>query len=565
MRRPALAAAALGALLLSGAKPAEPLFVDATDESRLSFRHVNGMAGDFTLAEVMGSGVALLDYDGDGDLDVYLVQQTSLPGAKRPAAAAPTGTLLRNDLTVRADGTRAVRFTDVTAKAGLAFVAYGMGVAAGDYDNDGHVDLYVTCIGSNHLLRNRGDGTFFDVTARAHVDDPRWSSSATFFDYDRDGFLDLYVAAYVDWERDPKHRCYAASSARDFCGPQSYRPLVHRLFHNRKDGTFEDVTDRSGVGKVRGSGLGVLSSDLDGDLWPDLFVANDGDADFLFLNNHDGTFREEALLAGVAVNGQGKALASMGVDAADADGDGREDLFVSNIMQEGAALFRNLGEGLFEDRTAAAGLAATTRGKTGFGARFVDFDSDGFLDLVMVNGAVHVLPERARKGDPYPLAQTKDLFRNRGNGVFEVATALAGPAFARPEVSRGLAVGDVDGDGRPDLVVSNSAGDARLLLNRAKNANRWLGLRLLSREGRDALGARVEVRREKGPPLHRRVRSDGSYLSAGDPRVLVGLGPDPGSTSVRVVWPGGREESWPPFELDRYHVLREGTAPGGAR
>ncbi|MCM3878307.1 MAG: CRTAC1 family protein [Thermoanaerobaculia bacterium] len=543
------------------------VFEEVAERAGLKFVHVNGATGNDTLAEIMGSGAALFDYDGDGDLDVYLVQGGELEGSPsdtrtlRAGPSRPTGRLFRNDLVVRAGGTRTLRFTDVTEKAGLAFEGYCMGAATGDFDNDGHLDIYVTCLGSNHLFRNRGDGTFEDVTKRANADDTGWSTSAAFVDYDRDGFLDLYVANYVDFESDPKRVCLSASSARDYCGPQAYRPVPHRLLHNERNGTFRDVTQASGVGREQGSGLGVVAADFDGDGWPDLFVANDGNPNFLFLNRHDGTFRNEALMAGVAVNGFGKAIASMGIDAGDFLGDGREHLFVTNIMQDPAALFVNEGGGIFSDRTAAAGLVPGTLGKTGFGTGWFDWDNDGWLDLAVVNGAVLKLPEQVRTGDPLPLRQKRSLFRNTGRGSFADVTSLAGPAFGLLEVGRGLAFGDLDNDGGVDLLVTNNSGPTRLFRNRIGSRNRWFGLRLLTASGRDALGARVGVRRPGAPSLWRRAHTDGSYLCASDPRIVVGLGPEGTSTSLRVIWPGGRTESWPAPPFGRYATLREGASP----
>ena len=387
------------------------------------------------------------------------------------------------------------------------------------------------------------------------------SASATFFDYDRDGHLDLYVARYVDFETDPKRVCLAASSARDYCGPQAYKPVPHRLFHNRGNGTFEDVSERAGVARESGAGLGVVAADVDGDGWPDLMVANDGNPSFLFVNQRDGTFRNDALMAGVAVNGVGRALAGMGVDAGDFLGDGREHIFVTNIMQDSAALFVNEGDGLFSDRTIAAGLVPGTVGRTGFGTGWFDWDNDGWLDLVVANGAVLKLPEQLRARDGLPLRQSNVLFRNTGASSFENATARAGRAFSLPDVGRGIAFGDVDNDGRTDLLVTSNAGPVRLFLNRDASGNRWCGLRLVSRAGRDALGARVEVRRPGKAPLWRRVHADGSYLSASDPRVVVGLGPDGATSGLRVHWPDGGAEDWPAPPLGRYTTLRQGRSP----
>jgi hypothetical protein len=560
--RPRDRAAAAGA-----AMPPAPVFEEVAARTGLVFTHFNGGSGNDTLAEIMGSGAALFDYDGDGDLDVYVVQGTMLDGpisgARPPwrGSGRPVGRLFRNDLVVKPDGTRVLAFTDVTEGAGLAFEGYGMGAATGDIDGDGRVDLFVTCLGSNRLFRNRGDGTFEDVTKKAGVDDTRWSTSATFVDYDRDGFLDLYVARYVDFETSPKKVCLAASSARDYCGPQAYKPVPHRLFHNRGNGTFEDASERAGVARESGAGLGVVAADVDGDGWPDLVVANDGNPSFLFVNRRDGTFRNDALMAGVAVNAEGRALAGMGVDAGDFLGDGREHVFVTNIMQDPAALFVNEGDGLFSDRTIAAGLVPGTVGRTGFGTGWFDWDNDGWLDLVVANGAVLKLPGQLRARDGLPLRQANVLFRNTGAGTFEDATVRAGKAFTTPDVGRGLAFGDLDNDGRTDLLVTNNSGPVRLFLNREAGRNRWCGLRLVSRTGGDALGARVEIRRPGAKPLWRRAHADGSYLSASDPRVVVGLGPSGAASGLRVHWPDGSAEDWPAPPLGRYTSLRQGTSP----
>ncbi len=547
------------------------VFDEVAKATGLDFTHFNGMTGNFTIAEITGQGVGLLDFDGDGDLDVYLVQG-SLLGDKMSEALfpwrgsePPMDRLFRNDLKVAADGTRTLHFTDVTQASRIRATGYGMGVATGDFDNDGRIDLYVTNLGHNQLLRNRGDGTFEDVTGKAGADDRRWSTCAAFLDYDRDDNLDLYVSNYLDFESDPKRACYSSSSARDFCGPKAYHPVPDRLLHNRGDGTFEDVTARAGIAKEFGAGFGVVAADFNRDGWVDIYVANDGDPNQLWVNDHDGTFHNEALWSGAAVNAQGKAEASMGVDADDFDDDGDDDLFMTHIMEETNTLFVNDGTGIFEDRTSAAGLASISLSKTGFGTGWLDFDNDGWLDLLVLDGAVLSLPERVRAGDPYPLGQPNYLLRNTGRGTFEPVTN-PGASFALADVSRGAAFGDVDNDGDTDVVVANNNGPTRLLLNRVGSRSHWLGLELLTgKPARDALGARVQVTLPSGRSLWRRVRTDGSFCSARDPRVLVGLGAATSVKAVRVQWPDGTAESWPGPAVDRYTTLHEGTAPAGKR
>jgi hypothetical protein len=560
---PMLAAASGG-----GTTTDDVVFVDDAQSSGIAFTHFNGMTGHFTIAEITGQGAGLIDFDGDGDLDVYLVQGRLLGEKMSEAvfpwrgAEPPTDRLYRNDLVVNPDGSRRLSFTDVTRASGIDGDGYGMGVATGDYDNDGDVDLYITNLGSNQLYRNRGDGTFENVTSKAGVDDPRWSTCAAFVDYDRDGDLDLFVSNYVDFETAPTRECYAGSSARDFCGPDAYNPVPDRLFRNRGDGTFEDVTLASGISKEFGAGFGVVAADFNLDGWMDIYVANDGDSNQLWINNGDGSFRNEALWAGVAINSEGSAEASMGVDADDFDEDGDDDIFMTHIMEETNTLYVNDGTGLFEDRTGAAGLASISLGKTGFGTGWFDFDNDGWLDLLVLNGAVRAIAERVRAGDPYPLGQPNHLLRNTGKGTFEVASDRAGPSFPLIEVSRGAAFGDIDNDGDTDVLMANNNGPTRLLINQIGNRMHWIGLRLMLEDvPRDAYGARVQLVLADGSNRWRRVRTDGSFCSSRDPRVLIGLGAATSIKEVRVFWPGGRKETWRSLPVDTYTILREGSAP----
>jgi hypothetical protein len=436
-----------------------------------------------------------------------------------------------------------------------------MGATAGDYDGDGWLDLYVTYLGPNRMFRNNGDGTFSDRTSATKTDDPRWSTGATFFDYDRDGWLDLFVVNYVTFGRDMKRACFAASSARDYCNPSVYPPAAASLFHNNGDGTFTDVSARAGLTRAPARGLGVIAADMDGDGWTDVYVADDGDPNQLWLNQRGtGAFKDDALLAGVALNRTGQPQGSMGVDLGDIDGDGDEDLFVTNLDNEGNTLYRNQGRGLFEDRTVETGLF--TLGSTGFGARLFDYDNDGWLDVAVANGAVRHLPAQVRTGDPYPLKQRNRLYHNEGGRRFADVTDRAGAAFEPLRVSRGLAAGDLDNDGATDLVIFNNSGPVRVLMNEAARGRHWLGVRLLDARGREALGTVVEIARA-GARLVRRVHVDGSYGVANDPRVTFGLGSDTAMQTVRVRWPDGRAESFGPLAIDRYWVLQAGTPPRG--
>jgi hypothetical protein len=527
-------------------------FVDVTAQSGLDFVHVNGAGGDLLLPEVIGAGGALFDYDNDGDLDLFAVQ----------GVASQSSRLYRND--PGSGGSPRFRFTDVTERSGIVATGAGMGAATGDVDNDGWTDLYVTYLGANRMFRNKGDGTFADVTARAGVDDDRWSTGATFFDYDGDGWLDLFVTNYVHFRPDMKRQCFSAGSARDYCNPVVYDPVADRLFHNNRNGTFSDVSARAGFIRSPARGLGVLAADFSGDGWIDLYVANDGDPNQLWINQGGaGGFREDALLAGVAVGRSGRAQGSMGIDAADVDGDGDEDLFVTNLDNEANTLYRNIGRGLFEDRTVELGLFKL--GFTGFGTRFLDYDNDGWLDLIVANGAVRHLTSQAGK-DPYPLKQRSQLFRNDSGRRFVDVSAAGGTAFAQLQVARGVASGDLDNDGDPDVVVFNNSGPARVLMNEAGSRQHWIGIRAIDgRYKRDAAQARIVLTKPKGGDRTRRIQTDGSYASASDPRVLFGLGTDASSQTIRVHWAGGAVEEFRGLDADRYWILESGKPPRAIR
>jgi hypothetical protein len=520
------------------------------------------MSGKLYMVEVLAPGVALFDYDNDADLDVYLVQGEPLEAHGKAVASVDVryaDRLYRNDLTIAADGSRALRLTDVTRESGIVAPGYGMGVAAGDFDNDGWVDLYLTKFDApNQLLRNNRNGTFTDVSRSSGTDHRSWSVSASFADLNRDGWLDLYVANYVRYALEQSSPCFAASGALDYCTPDAYPPLPDRLFLNRRDGTFADVSASAGIARQPGPGLGVSTADFNGDGWIDVYVANDGKENQLWLNRRDGSFEDVALLSGVALPVTGKAEASMGVDAGDFDDDGDEDLFMTELTGEGSNLYVNDGSSLFEDRSAPSRLGPLSTPYTGFGTAWFDFDNDGRLDLLSVNGAVQTIERLRQARDPLPLHQQKVLFRNLGEGRFEDVSAKAGAVFTLSEVGRGAAFGDIDNDGDLDVLVGNNNGRARLLVNQSPRRH-WIGLRLAGASGRDMLGTRVEVVRQGARPLWRRARADGSYASANDPRVLVGLDDATTPPDVRVTWPDGKTESWRAVPIDRYTTLVEGT------
>ncbi len=543
----------------------DPLFVERAQDAGLDFIHFSGRSGHFYQPEIMGPGVALLDHDGDGDLDVYLVQGRMLtasaddepPGAE---PSAPGGRLYRNDLAAEADGARRLRFTDVTDASGIDTGGYGMGAAAGDVDNDGCIDLYLTNFGPNQLFRNNCDGTFTDVSAASGTDDPGWGVSASFVDVDRDGWLDLFVGNYLIYSVDRHIACEGESGQTDYCPPERYRPGPDRLYHNGSDGTFTDITADAGLAGTFGPALGVSTADFDGDGWIDLFVANDQQENQLWLNRQDGTFLDAALISGTALGASGERKADMGVDAGDFDNDGDEDLFITDLTGQGSTFYVNDGAGLFEDQSARSGIRIASLPYTGFGAAWFDYDNDGWLDLLAVNGFVTQNLDALGPDNPFPLQQRNQLFRNLGDGRFADVTDQAGAAFGLSEVSRGAAFGDLDNDGDTDVVVANDAGPVHLLVNEVGNLNSWLGLRLVGASSpRDMLGARVAITRGDGLTLWRRTRADGSYASANDPRVLAGLGDSADAPRVRVTWPSGQVEEWTDVAIDRYTTLTEGS------
>ena len=555
-------AAASGSTALAGEPPP---FREVASEVGLRFAHFNGMTGELYYPETIGAGAALIDYDRDGDLDVYLAQGNLLgPGKTAADAVLPPpgplplrGRLFRNDLRLDDGGPR-LRFTDVTEASGLRAEGYGMGAAVGDFDGDGWPDLYLTNYGPNQLWRNRRDGTFEDVTAASGTAAAGWSTGASFVDYDRDGRLDLFVARYVSFSSARNKRCVMPSGRRDYCSPLAYDALSDKLYRNRGDGTFEDVSVRAGIAAEAATGLGVVAADLDQDGWVDVYVANDLMPNHLWRNRGDGTFEEVGLPAGAALSWEGQAQSSMGVDAADFDADGDDDLFMTHLDGETNALYVNDGRGTFEDESLRRGLGQPSLAFTGFGTAFFDYDNDGWLDLLVANGAIRTLEALARTGDPYPLDQLNQLFRNRGDGTFAETTAEAGPAFALREVSRGAAFGDLDNDGDVDVVVTNNSGPVRLLRNELGNVRPWLGLYMVDGTGGPVLGTRVAVVRRSGPTLWRRVHSDGSYLSASDPRVWFGLGPQGEAVRVRAHWPDGMVEEWA-APAGAYLTLRRGS------
>ncbi len=560
----AVAVSGLAALppALAAAGDQEVRFVDATETAGLDFRHWNGMSGHLYYPEVVGAGAALFDYDNDGDLDLYLVQGNILGDEEDRARATvpwtgewpPRDRLLRNDLE-HGNGRTTVHFVDVTEESGISAFGYGMGVTAGDLDNDGWTDLYVLNLGDNQLWRNEGDGTFTDRTEASGTSDPRWSIAAAAADYDGDLDLDLFVVNYLNFSLVTHKTCLTERGEIDYCLPSAYQPVPDRLLRNDGAGRFADATAEAGLTAARpGNGLGVLAADLDGDRRLDFYVANDLMPNHLWTNDGEGALVEEGLISGAALNADGEVEASMGVAAGDYDGDGDLDLFLTHFARETNTLYRNDSEpsaAAFRDRTNAATLARPSWDATSFGTAFVDLDADGWLDLAVVNGAVTFAAGRPRtEENPFPLDQPNQVFLNVAGGSggrrFEEGPAgmLDGAA---PLVSRGLVTGDIDNDGDVDLVITNNNGPARVLLNQARTGDDWIGLapRLDEAHGhRPASGVTVRVHRDGASPLVRLAGASGSYTSAGDPRVTVSLG-GTAVSRIEVEWTDGTVEEWP--------------------
>jgi hypothetical protein len=542
---------------------------DAAAEAGLVFQHLNGMTGQRYMVEMIGPGVALLDFDRDGDLDVFLVQGRNLGADAAPDdPGQPRHRLFRNDWIgpeseASSGAPQRLKFTDVSEPAKLTFSDYGMGAAAADYDGDGWTDLFVTTFGTNRLLRNTGRGTFDDVTAAAGLLTERaWHTSASWVDFDQDGRLDLFVCRYLLWDYSTHKVCKSPAGEVDYCSPNAFEPARSLLYRNLGEGRFEDVSRPSKIGTQRGAALGVIAVDVDADGWVDLFVANDGMANHLWMNQRDGTFREEAALRGCAVNAMGKAEANMGLIAADFRNVGRPDLFITHLRHEHSTYYENLGEGQFADVTTRARIDASTRQFTGFGTVPLDFDNDGWLDIFSTNGEVKVIDTQLAAGIPLPMRQKCLLLRNAGQVPVRFDPMKTGQSLEMEEVGRGLAAGDLDNDGDLDLVVANAAGPTRLLVNDVGHQRNWLGLWL--REGtaqspRDALRAVVRVDRLDGTSLYRRCAADGSYLASSDPRVQFGLGNDAAVRRVVVTWPDQYREEFPPPQINRYNELWRGT------
>lgn len=529
-------------------------FVDVTRKRGLDFTSDCGPHRTYFMPESVGSGVALFDYDGDGDLDLYCISASWPPDAPTPPPQSPRNRLFRQ----KPDHT----FEDVTDTAGVGNAGYGMGAAVGDIDNDGDLDLYVTNYGPNVLYRNDGDGTFTNVTAAAGVGDSGWSVSAAFVDMDADGFLDLYVVNYLDY--DPKLPCTDAAGRREYCGPERFPGALDRLYRNRGDGAFEDISEASGIHEGGGRrGLGVICADLTRDGRADIYVANDNQANQLWVNQGGGRFIDDALLMGVAYNDAGQTEAGMGVVCEDLDRDQRLDLFITHLRNEKDTFYRNLGDGFFEDASAAMNVVDSSMRFTSFGVAAFDLELDGDMDLAIVSGHVFRGPvePRAKALEPFwrPYAQPGRLLTYEAQSHrMEDADSKAGDFSRAVQVGRGLAWGDLDHDGDVDLVTSAGCGEVRIYENRALKKGHWLVVEPFdSTLNRIAVGSLVEVRGEGGP-WTRRADPASSYLSSNSPTAHFGLGGAAEAEGIGVTWPGGLTEWFPGCEADRVIRLIKG-------
>jgi enediyne biosynthesis protein E4 len=521
-------------------------FVDATAQAGLRFKHNSGAFGKKYMPETVGSGCAFLDYDNDGWQDILLINSMNWPGRK---GAKSFSALYHNNR----NGT----FTEVTKEAGLAVEMYGIGCAVADYDNDGLVDIYITCLGANHLFRNQGGGRFLDVTARAGVGDQGFSTSAAWVDYDRDGKLDLFVCNYVEWSIEKDMHCSLDGKNKSYCTPEIYKGQSSTLYRNKGDGSFENLTERAGLLDPAGKSLGVALLDYDNDGWIDLFVANDTQPNKLYRNRGNGTFTEEGMVAGVAFNEMGVPRAGMGVDAGDYDRSGKQSLVIGNFTNEMIALYHNEGAGLFTDEAPASTIGQDSLLTLTFACFFFDYDLDGWLDIFAANG--HVSDDISVVQPKVSYAQPPHLFRNLGKKKFQHLGAKLGQALQQPAVARGAAYGDYDNDGDLDLLVTANNGPARLLRNNGGNQNNLIRIKVVGTiSNRNAIGAKITVTLAGEAKLFGMVRSGSSYASQSELPVIFGLGKAEKAQSIEIAWPNGNKQTLTDIAANQEIVIEEG-------
>jgi hypothetical protein len=540
--------------LMARADAPGSLFTDITERAGIRWTHFNGESPDRYLVESTTGGIGFFDFDGDGKLDLFLVNGGDTPGNH---SRSPVRNALYQNV---GNG----RFQNVAERAGVDHVPfYGMGIAAADYDNDGRTDVYLTGFPSSALFHNNGDGTFTNLTKSAGVENSgEWATSAAWLDYDRDGLLDLFVANYAEFSFDDKRHCDFAGRPV-YCSQTDYKGRPPKLYHNEGGGKFRDVTKEASLLGQVGRALGVVAMDINGDGWIDLFVARDASPNLLLLNQKNGTFRDGAFEAEVAYNADGVARAGMGVDAGDVDGDGTPDLIVTNFDSEYHALYQNPGKAPFREITGPSGLAAFTKPYVGWGVQFVDYDNDGDLDLLIVNGHLHETISESNRSVQY--RESPLLLANDGKGGFTNMADAAGAAFAKGYLGRGLATGDFDNDGAVDAAFIDLNSRPVLLHNGAASANHWLGIQLQgTQSNRDAIGARVSLQ-QGSRKLVRWISGGSSFLATQDRRVVFGLGRDTTATEIEILWPSGLVQKLTGLAWDRYHHVVEPTKKEAAR
>src|SRR5262245_53816708 len=522
-------------------------FTDVTAAAGIHFKHNSGASGKKYLPETVGSGCAFLDYDNDGFQDILIINSMDWPGHKGSKNSYPA--LYHNNH----DGT----FTDATKDAGLAIEMYGLGCAVGDYDNDGLADIYITCLGPNHLFHNLGNGKFTDVTQKAGVGDRAFSTSAVWFDYDNDGKLDLFVCNYVEWSIEKDLHCTLDGKNKSYCTPESYKGQSPTLYHNKGDGTFEDVTRQAGLYDPACKSLGVALLDYDNDGKIDLFVSNDTQPNKLYKNNGNGTFTDVAVSAGVAFSEAGTARAGMGVDAADYDGSGHQSLIIGNFSNEMMALYHNEGTGLFIDEGPTSTIGKATLLTLTSACFFLDSDLDGLLDIVAIDG--HVADDINSVQPKVTYAEPPHLFRNLGKKKFEETTSKVGSAFGRSIVGRGAAYADFDNDGDQDLLITTNNGPAYLLRNDGGNQNNFLRIKAVgTTSNRDGIGAKVSVKLASGAELRSMVRGGSSYCSQSELPLTFGLGKSDKVSRIEVTWPSGRKDTVADVVANQLITIQEG-------